>query len=127
MDKTIKKLIPLKNTLLQSNKFKTISDQILCYMTEIPDLEEHSTSNELILLIMNLIEYLVKKKLNINKKDLLLQTMSRAIPTLSDADKIIISNAIEFIHANKLITKITRIDSVKNFLKAYICKNSTNI
>jgi hypothetical protein len=52
--------------------------------------------------------------------------MSRAIPTLSDADKIIISNAIEFIHANKLITKITRIDSVKNFLKAYICKNSTN-
>ena len=120
--KSLKKLIPLKHSLKQVSKFQKISDMILCYLNDIPEIDVHKTSNELILLIMNLIEHLVRKKLNIDKKLLLISTLSRALKEpLTDEEKLTIESAIEFLHSNKLIKKITNLENIKFFLKEYLC------
>lgn len=95
----LQKIVPLKNTLLQSAIFKEISDKIIEYLNKIPNLEENKLNNELILLMCNMIESLCKKKHNIDKAFLLIQTLKR-VCSIDEKDEKIIRSAIQFFWSN---------------------------
>ena len=118
----LKQLVPLKNSLQQSSKFQQISDLILCRIKDVPNVEEHKTNNELIVFMCNLIENLVKKKYNLNKLELLVFTLKRAVE-LSPEDESIVKNAVEFLHANKLINKIATSSQLKQYIKKFFLKS----
>ena len=120
----LKQLIPLKNSLQQSSKFQEISDKILSRVKDIPNLSEHRTNNELIALVCNLIENLVKKKYNLNKLELLLFTFKRALPDLTIEEEQIIKSAVEFLHVNKLIKKISTTLQINQYIKNFFLKST---
>ncbi len=118
----LKQLVPLKNSLQQSSKFQQISDLILCRVKDIPNLQEHRLNNELIVLICNLIENLVKKKYNLNKLELLLFTLKRAVELSPDEEELV-KSAVEFLHVNKLINKIATSAQLKQYVKKFFLKS----
>lgn len=115
----ISHMIPLKHSLMQSAVFKEISDNMLVYIKQVPNLEEHKLNNELILLLCNLIENLCKKKHKIDKLNLLITTMKRVIP-LTESDEQVIKQAVEFLHSNKTIKAVAKSKYTKFFLKKFM-------
>ena len=118
----LKSLVPLKHKLLSTSKFQQHSDQILSLLSEIPNLENVKVDNELILYVCNIIEQLVSKKDNIDKKALALSAIQRAIPSLSPDEVNIISEAVEFLCSAKLIIKKSSIKSVALSASSFILK-----
>ena len=118
----LKTLVPLKNSLQQSSKFQQISDLILCRVKDIPNLIEHKTNNELIVFVCNLIENLVKKKYNLNKLELLIYTLKRAVDINADEEQIV-KSAVEFLHVNKLIKKISSLTQINQYIKNFFLKS----
>jgi len=115
----ISHMVPLKHSLMQSAVFKEISDNMLVYIKQVPNLDEHKLNNELILLLCNLIENLCKKKHKIDKLNLLITTMKRVIP-LSESDEQVIKQAVEFLHSNKTIREVAKSKYAKFFLAKFI-------
>ena len=114
-------LIPLRNNLKASVKFQQISDIILERIKTIPDIETQKLSMELISFVCNLIEYYTKHKYKINKENLLLFTLKRLV-SLSAEEEVVIKNVIEYLHINKLIKSVGRLNYLIEYGKTALKK-----
>jgi len=93
----IEKLVPLQNKLKTKKKFSDIVQIIINDVkTNIPDFAENFLECEMILRICNIVEYLVKKKYNVNKKEIVIHVFELLIPEISDANLEFISNTVDF-------------------------------
>lgn len=68
--------------------------------------QKYKLSTDVILLICNLLEHLVKDK-KINKKDLLLEIFQQ-VYNIQANDRSVIENQVEFLHSNKAIKKLSK-------------------
>ena len=116
-DTKLEKFIPLKNGLKQSQKFDELSSKLLIRLKTIPNVELSKLDNELIKFMCDNIEYLCKKKYNIDKQALLLHTLKRVVE-LSPEEENLVKTSIEFLINNKLIKKVSNIENI-----TYIAKN----
>jgi len=112
-------LVIPKNSLHQSVKFQEISDKVLARLKTIPEIDSQKHSLELVEFICNLIEALVKKKHKLNKENLLLYTLKRATD-LNEDDIALIKEAIQYLHENKLIKKISNFSYIGSYIKKAI-------
>lgn len=100
-------IIPLKNNLLADHQRDTIKNKIIARLTELNLLQsKYKNDGEFLLLLANLIEHLVTKKDKIDKKQLLLTIMAETFG-LTEEEKLVISNNIDFICGNQLIKKVS--------------------
>lgn len=100
-------IIPLKNSLAVDAKRIEVKSKIISRINELGlVLAQYKTSNELLLLVLNLIEYLVSKKDKINKKELAIEIMTE-IFQLNDQEKQAVAENIEFLWINKAIKKVS--------------------
>jgi hypothetical protein len=68
--------------------------------------QKFKISTDVILLICNLLEHLVKDK-KINKKDLLLEIFQQ-VYNIQANDRSVIEQQVEFLHSNKAIKKLSK-------------------
>ena len=100
-------VIQPKNSLLKDKKFSEIKGIIVARLQEFPNITKYKFNNEFLSLSCSLIEHLVKKKYNINKKELLLEIFETVYPELTTEDKQQISANVEYLFDNKQINKVS--------------------
>lgn len=100
-------LIVPSNSLKSDLKKTEIRDKIITQIDKFENINKYKIDNEFIKLICNLIEYYVKKKYNINKKDLFFEIHSRIFPLITEEEKLTINKIIEFIFDNGHIKKLS--------------------
>lgn len=117
------KLVPLRNSLKQLSKFEQIANQIVDYIKQIPNLSNEKNNIELINLICNCVEYLCKKKYKINKENLLIYSLKKALnDDLSPEDEVLIKKNIEYLHSSGLIKTVSKLALTSDFLKGFFLK-----
>ena len=95
-------LVSVTPTLDLEIKQNTIKAQIISRLTELQlNDQKYKVNPDIILLVCNLIENLVKNK-KINKKQLLLDVFNQMY-VLQPQDIVIVDSQIEFLHSNKAI------------------------
>jgi len=67
---------------------------------------QYKSNTEFILLVLNLIEHLVKKKHNISKKQLAVEIITTLFP-FNGQEVDALENNIEFLHSNGMIKKVS--------------------
>jgi hypothetical protein len=67
---------------------------------------QYKSNTEFILLVLNLIEHLVKKKHNINKKQLAIEIITNLF-AFNAQEVEALENNIEFLHSNGMIKKVS--------------------
>lgn len=126
MDKSndkLNKLVPLKNSLKQTYKFEEISNKLLQYIQQIPNLLQEKNNIELVNLMANVIEYLCKKKYKLNKENLLVFTLKKALQdNLTEEDEQNIKKHIEYLHSNNLIKSVSKLSFVKGLISNFFLK-----
>ena len=110
-------LIPLKNSLKQQSKFQRISDEIIENLKQIPELDVKSV--ELIQHICNIIEHLVRKHYKLDKENLLVYTIKRAIPDVTDEDIEFVKKTVQYLLDNSLISKVKLTKYVSLYTKKF--------
>ena len=101
-------IVSLKNNLLYDVTVSQIKTKIISRLNELNLTQpKYKTDNEFLVLVCNLIEFLVKKKDKIVKKELAIGIFTDVF-NLNDDEQKILSNNIDFIHANKTIKKISQ-------------------
>ena len=116
--------VVIKNSLQKHTLFYDLMEGIITRLkNQIKQIEKLKLDPELTLLVCNLIENSIpnKNKYNIDKKDLALQVFSQ-IFGLSDEDKNIITQQIDFLYNNDKIKKVKFLMNAKNFLSALLVK-----
>ena len=119
-------LITPQNGLKSDLKRTEIRDKIITQVNKFEDINKYKLDNEFIKLICNLIEYHIKKKYNINKKDLFFDIYSRFFPDLNDEEKQTIAKIIQFIHDNSHIQKLPYRKLFLSFIEKWIKKDLIN-
>jgi hemoglobin-like flavoprotein len=121
------KLVPLRNSLKQLSKFEQIANQIVEYIKQIPNLSNEKNNLELIALVCNCIEFLCKKKYKINKENLLIYALKKALgEEFSQEDEVLVKKHIEYLHSNKLIKTVSKITITGEFLKGFFLKPNSS-
>jgi hypothetical protein len=124
-------LVVPKNELAKRLTAAKIVSQIVKALQDLPstDLADLKINPELINYICNLVENLVTKKLKLDKKKIVLDVLTKLIPNLTEQEKKVISDIVEFLHANNLINKTAIIKYIgqysTNLLKRLIPSSST--
>ena len=114
--------IPLRSNLLQNYKFIEVKQKIISRLTELHlNDNKFRIDNELLVLLCNLIEHLVKKSDCISKKELSIDIL-KTIYNLSTEEEASISNNIQFIWSNKMIKKISNYKLFKTGIKEWFFK-----
>jgi hypothetical protein len=90
------------------------------------ELLEMKANPELIKYACNLVETAMKKKYKPNKKEIVIGIMVKLIPSINDADKKVIGDAIEFLHGNGDIRKITLLKTVGKYVVECLKKKLSN-
>lgn len=100
-------LVPTQAKLGSDIKRNQILKKINDRITELGLTQPQYKSNtEFILLVVNLIEHLVKKKHNIGKKQLAIEIITNLFPhTAQEVD--VLENNIEFLHSNNMIKRVS--------------------
>lgn len=100
-------IIPLKNNLLLDWKKQDVKTKIISRVNELNiNVSQYKTDNEFLTLICNLIEYLVTKKDNINKKELVLSVYNDLFG-LSSEEQETLKNNIDIVHLQKKIKAVS--------------------
>lgn len=100
-------LIPLRSNLLQNHKYLETKNAIIARLQELHLNDgKFKIDSELLVLICNMLEHLIRKKDKISKKDLALDILETLFG-LTPEEKVSISNNIEFIHSNSMIKNIS--------------------
>lgn len=100
-------IIELKNNLLLDFKKQDVKNKIIERVNELKlPLYNYKSDNEFLCLVCNLIEYLVNKKDNINKKDLVL-LIYQELFGLTPEEQETLKNNIDIIHLQKKIKKVS--------------------
>ena len=115
-------LVSVTPTLDLEIKQNTIKAQIISRLTELQlNDQKYKVNPDIILLVCNLIENLVKNK-KINKKQLLLDVFNQ-IYVLQPQDLVIVDSQIEFLHSNKSIKKLSKFYLFCCSMREYFFKN----
>ena len=100
-------IIPLKNNLLVDWKKQDIKTKIISRVNELNiSLAHYKNDNEFLVLVCNLVEYLIVKKDNINKKEIVLSVYNDLFGLTSDEQETL-KNNIDIIHLQKKIKKVS--------------------
>lgn len=101
-------LVAVQPNLASDIKRQEIIKQIHDRITELNlRLPEYKNNTEFVLLVLNLIEHLVKKKHKIDKKKLAVHILSTML-NLGPQDVTALETNIEFLHSNKMIKKVSK-------------------
>jgi hypothetical protein len=113
-------IIPLKNNLLLDWKKQDVKSKIISRVNELNiNVSQYKTDNEFLTLICNLIEYLVTKKDNINKKELVLSVYNDLFG-LSSEEQETLKNNIDIVHLQKKIKAVSYWKLFKCGVKEFI-------
>ena len=100
-------IIPLKKNLLMDWKKQDVKSKIISRINELNiSTAQYKTDNEFLVLICNLIEYLVTKKDNIDKKELVILIYNELFG-LSTEEQETLKNNVDIIHLQKKIKKVS--------------------
>jgi len=117
-------IIPLKNNLLLDWKKQDVKTKIISRVNELNiNVSQYKKDNEFLTLICNLIEYLVTKKDNINKKELVLSVYNDLFG-LSSEEQETLKNNIDIVHLQKKIKAVSYWKLFKCGVKEFIFKKS---
>ena len=106
----VEKLIPLQNKLKMKKKFKDIVELIINDVkTNIVEFEDHKLDVEMILRICNIVEYLVKKKYKVDKKQVVLHVFELLFPDITNDNLDFVSNTIDFLFQHDQIKQVKMI------------------
>ena len=107
------KLVPLQNKLKMKNKFAEIVQIIINDIkTNIPDFVENQLDCEMILRICNIVEYLVKKKYGVDKKQVVVHVFELLVPDISEANLEFISNTVDFLFNHGQIKPVKMVSKI---------------
>jgi len=107
-------IIQPQNSLKTSIKFNDIKNIIVERIAKFENLQQYKLDIEFLKLVCNMIEFQVKKKYDIDKKDLLLKIYDQSFVNLTDDEKETVKKNIEFIFQNKHIKKVS-------YYKLFVC------
>lgn len=94
----------LASDIKRQEIIKQIQDRIHALNLRLSD---YKNNTEFVLLVLNLVEHLVKKKHKIDKKKLAIEILSSLL-NLSNPEINALDTNIEFLHSNKMIKKVSR-------------------
>jgi hypothetical protein len=115
-------IIPLRNNLLVDYKYTETKNKIIARLNELYLCDaKYKNDNQLLNLICELIEHLVIKKDKINKKDLAIDIYV-AIFSLTDDEKKVLENNINFLWSNQMIKRVSIYKLFKTGLKEWFRK-----
>jgi len=116
-------IVSLKNNLLYDVTVTQIKNKIIGRINELNlSQPKYKTDNEFLVLVCNLIEFLVKKKDKIVKKQLCIDIFTDLFDLNAD-EKVALSNNIDFVHANGTIKKISKFRLFKCGIYEYFKKS----
>lgn len=111
-------VVEIRNTLALDVKRAQVKTQIKQRVNELGlNLATYKNNNEFLLLILNLIEHLIVKRDNINKKELALEILHELF-TINAVEKQTFDSNIEFLWSNKSIKKVSK----WKLFKAGVCE-----
>ena len=100
-------LVSVTPNLALDIKKTEIKDKVIARLTELKLADtKYKNSSDILLLVCNLVEHLVRDK-KISKKDIVLDIF-QTLFNLTPEERIIINENIEFLHSNKAIKKLSR-------------------
>jgi hypothetical protein len=115
-------IIPLRNNLLVDYKYTEIKNKIISRLNELHLCDsKYKNDNQLLNLICELIEHLVMKKDKINKKELAID-IYLALFGLTDDEKKVLENNINFLWSNQMIKKVSLYKLFKTGIKEWFRK-----
>jgi len=115
-------LVSITPNLANEVKVQQIKEKIILRVAELKVNDVKFKNNQdVLLLVCNLVEHLVKDK-KIKKKDLVLDII-QAIFAPTPAERTVIENNIEFLHSNKAIKKLSRFYLFCVGMYEYFCKS----
>jgi hypothetical protein len=101
-------VVPLKANILNDYKRSEIKNKIISRVNELNlPISQYKGDNEFLVLICNLIEYLIVKKDNINKKDLVILIYNELFGPLTSEETETLKNNVDIIHLQKKIKKVS--------------------
>ena len=112
-------LIKPKNALLKSQRFNDLLLLLRQRIAEYPATHNLKCCQEFLLYVTKIVEELVKKADGINKKELVIN-LFKALFGLAEAEVKILDASIEFLHSNKLISKVASSKKAKIWLRKKI-------
>ena len=116
-------LIPLKNNLKNISDLATLKQMVCCKIQSIPNFQALKGDVELILYACNTLENyhgdVGAKK--IDKKELVVNAFTELF-SLSDDDKLILSNTIQFLFDHKKIKQVKKVVVVGNAIFNWFIK-----
>lgn len=101
----LSQIVPVKNHILKNVKLDEIKTQIEKRIKDLPNYAQYKNDVEFLLLVCNMIEHLIVKKDNINKKELLINIFKSVFTGITPAELANIEANIEFLLNNKKIKK----------------------
>jgi hypothetical protein len=101
----ISDLFTISPSLLSHIKYNKAIDKLVIYIKQIPNYEKLKIDFNLVKRTADIIENLTFKSKSVDKKAILITTFIKVFK-LAPPEVTIISDFIEFIHSNKLITKL---------------------
>jgi hypothetical protein len=105
-------LVSLKNSLIKDQRIADINIVVKDKLQSLPNSVSYKNNSEFILYVCKLVENVIVKSDNINKKDLVLSVL-RACLALNDAEVKVAGDIIEFLHSNGMIQKIKQLKKLK--------------
>ena len=118
-------IIHLKNNLLLDWKKQDVKNKIITRVNELNiNTAQYKTDTEFLILICNLVEYLVTKKDNINKKELVLSVFVELFG-MSAEEQEVLKNNIDIIHLKNKIKNVSMWKLFKCGVGEFFFKKST--
>ena len=100
-------IVPLKNNLLADWKKNDVKSKIISRINELNiNVSQYKNDNEFLTLVCNLVEYLVVKKDNIDKKEIVVLVYYDIFGLCPEEQKSL-KNNIDIIHLQKKIKKVS--------------------
>ena len=114
-------LINPKNNLLKSQKFSDILALLKVKIAEYPPNHILKQCSEFLLYVCKIVEEVVKKSDKVNKKEFVTDLFKQLF-SLNDPECKLLSNSIDFLWSNGLISKIKTSKKLWNVLKKAVSK-----
>lgn len=114
-------LISFKHSLVKDQRIADLNIIVKDKIASLPVGVSYKNNNELILYVCKLVENVVCKKDNLNKKDLVINIL-RPLLALNDAEAKLTGDIIEFLHSNGMIHKIKQVKKIKNSVISWFKK-----
>jgi len=114
-------LINPKNNLLKSQKFSDILALLKLKIAEYPPNHILKQCSEFLLYVCKIVEEVVKKSDKVNKKEFVTDLFKQLF-SLNDPECKLLSNSIDFLWSNGLISKIKTSKKLWNVLKKAVSK-----